>query len=230
MSKGSESSYRPPEDLKARLAASYNDIAIEYNKWTEPHSHIRIPWLKKLFDRLRIPEGEEARILELGAGAGVPTGKAILEFAPTVQYMANDLSARQLQLLQDNLAEHKDRITAMEGDMFALDIPASSLLAVVGMYSIIHLPRDEQSQLLGKIAKWLQPGGYLLANFSEEELEGLVNENWLSEGGWMYWSAWGAERTKKMLEESGLELLESDVVRDVVDANFLWVLARKKEA
>jgi SAM-dependent methyltransferase len=142
--------------------------------------------------------------------------------------VANDLSSNQLQLLQANLALYKDRITTVEGDMLTLTIPHNSLVAVVGMYSLIHLPRQEQTQLLREISTWIKPGGLFLANFAEEDCEEQVTENWLGEGGWMYWSGWGIEGTMKMIEDAGFEILKKELVSDVADARFLWVLARKQ--
>ncbi|KAH3919130.1 hypothetical protein HBI56_100290 [Parastagonospora nodorum] len=73
--------------------------------------------------------------------------------------------------------------------MLALDFPDSAFDAVTGFQSIIHLPREEQTQLMKKIAGWLKPGGYFLANFSAVELEKLEVDRWLDhEKGWMFWS------------------------------------------
>ena len=40
-------------------------------------------------------------------------------------------------------------------DMTSLNFPRGSFDAVVAFYSVIHLPRDEQRQLLKQIAEWL---------------------------------------------------------------------------
>jgi ubiquinone/menaquinone biosynthesis C-methylase UbiE len=151
--------YQQPENLKSRLATSYNIIAPIYNAWTVKHADTRLTWLDKLLRHLPAQTDGEIRVLELGAGAGLPTAKALLVHNPNVHVIANDLSSHQLQLLQQNLSAYADRITAIEGDMFTLTTPPSSLTAVIGMYSLIHLPRQEQTQLLGKISTWLQPGG-----------------------------------------------------------------------
>ncbi|RDW56681.1 hypothetical protein BP6252_14033 [Coleophoma cylindrospora] len=114
--------------------------------------------------------------------------------------------------------------------MLALDFPPATLDAVVGMYSIIHLPRAEQVEMLRKIVAWLKPGGWVLANFGAEELAGKEAENWLQEEkGWMFWSGWGTEGTLDKVKEVGLEVVVQETVEDETDAKFLWILARKRE-
>ncbi|KAL2256263.1 hypothetical protein VTK26DRAFT_1920 [Humicola hyalothermophila] len=157
--------------------------------------------------------------------------------------------------------------------MAALSFPPASLDAVVALYSIIHLPREEQAALMGRVAAWLRPGGVVLANFGTEALEAFVDERWLGRGatggagdaaagtgtgtgeegeggaggrgggsesgsgGWMYWSGWGREATVEMVRRAGsegggegvLEVLVEEVSEGGrMDAEFVWVIARKK--
>lgn len=116
--------------------------------------------------------------------------------------------------------------------MLALDFAPESFDAVVGMYSIIHLPREEQVEMLKKIVGWLKPGGWLFANFGAADLEAAEAKNWLGEEkGWMFWSGWGAEGTLEKIREVGLEVVvnEIKVDEDEVAVKFLWVLAKKGE-
>src|SRR5690606_9029251 len=97
---------------------------------------------------------------------------------PGAQVTANDMSTRQVALGRANaLAWKLDASCSLkfvEGDMMdrsVVDFAPDSLDGVVALYSIIHLPRDEQAEMLARIAGWLKPGGILLANFSGEETE-----------------------------------------------------------
>lgn len=79
-----------------------------------------------------------------------------------------------------------------------------------------------------KIAGWLKPGGYFRANFAADELEKPEVDRWLDrEKGWIFWSGWGKGRTLKMVRDAGLEVLVEEVLEEVGDATFLWVLAKK---
>lgn len=224
--------------MKARLKASYDAIAPKYNEWTIPHSTQRLKYLRKLLERLPLADSSrKLRVLELGCGCGIPVTQELLSH-PTIAVIANDLSSTQIQLARENLAESPgvgsddddERLSFREGDMNAvLSFPEASLDAVLGLYSIIHLPRAEQAELLAKIGRWLKPGGYLLANFAEDEMEGLVMEHWLDADGWMFWSGWGQKRTLELLQQAGLDVVVGEVAGDVVDdASFLWVIAKKR--
>lgn len=218
-----------PPDLKSRLKASYDAIAPRYNAWTTPHSATRLRYLAQLLPHLpAFPS--PAAVLELGCGNGVPVTQTLLAHHAAVTVTANDLSTAQVALARANLLQAGDnRVTLVEGDMLDMDVAEASLDAVVAMYSVIHLPRDEQVVMLGRIARWLKPGGWLLANFGAREEVGSEARHWLGEDeGWMFWSGWGVEGTVGKVREAGLEVVVQETEVDVVDGQtFLWILARK---
>ncbi|OLN97409.1 Demethylrebeccamycin-D-glucose O-methyltransferase 1 [Colletotrichum chlorophyti] len=219
-----------PENLKSRLKESYDIIAPAYNDWTVQHSSLRIQYLEKLMDKLLTAKpltGQMSLVLELGCGGGLPVTERLLT-APDVFVTANDLSSTQIKLAKENLAKHgTDRISFVESDMMSLEFSENSFDAIIGMYSLIHLPRDEQSEMIRRIAKWLKPGGFVLVNFASDNMPGFVMDKWLHEKGWMYWSGWGVEDTVAKIQDTGLDIILKDEVKDEVDASFLWVLAQK---
>lgn len=228
-----------PADLKSRLKASYDAVASRYNEWTIPHSTTRLHYLDQLLGRLPTDTSSSpaapVSVLELGCGYGVPVTQKLLSY-PNFSVTANDLSSTQLALaraglLPDPPGSAHGRLTLLEGDMLALNFKPATFDAVVGMYSIIHLPRAEQVEMLRKIVAWLKPGGWVLANFAAKELAGREMQNWLGEEkAWMFWSGWGSEGTVDKMREAGLEVVVQETVEDVVDAKFLWILARKSES
>jgi len=225
--------------LKSRIKASYDAIAGTYNAALGPTPHgPREAYSKRLLSLLqqaspRDPSQPVTRILELGCGAGLSGTQTLLAHpsSPPVHVTANDISSTQLALARRNLADYLacGRLELVEADMMTLAFPPDSFDAVTGFFSIIHLPRDEQTQLMRRIGEWVRPGGFFLANFAEAEGERIEAEKWLGEeGGWMFWSAWGVEGSLKMVEEAGFEVLEREV-RDSEreEARFLWVVAKK---
>jgi SAM-dependent methyltransferase len=232
-----------PGDIKERLKASYDAIAPTYNEWTIPHSKQRMHYLEKALGYLNasVPDkSKDLAFLELGCGCGLPVTEKLLSYASaTARVVANDLSEAQIALARENLFggragkdddgdEVKSRLELIQGDMNTLNFPNGSFDLVVGFYSIIHLPRSEQARLLERIAQWLRPGGYFVANFTEKEAEAMVNEKWLDDDkGWMFWSGWGEEKTLGKIRDAGLEVVVADVVAEVVDASFLWVIAKR---
>lgn len=247
----------PPVNLKARLKESYDAIAPAYNTWTAVHSSLRERFLDKLLGYL-LPEQQPVgnatvtartfRILELGCGAGNIT-EQLLTFdfntktgyeGSTFHIVANDLSEGQIALAKERLGggSGENQVEWVQSDMMTLSFADESFDAVIGLYSLIHLPREEQEVLIGRIGNWLRRpseangGGIALLNFSAEEREGTEMDKWLGEEkGWMYWSGWGAEKTVGIVKgsEGGLEVLFSEVVKELegVDASFLWIIGRR---
>ncbi|KAF2807188.1 methyltransferase [Mytilinidion resinicola] len=231
--------YDPPADLKSRMKASYDAIAPKYNEWTVSHSATRLRYLDQLLSRLPTTTSPSApvSVLELGAGCGLPVTQKLLAHA-NLSVTANDISSAQLSIARANLLPDDPpgpahgRLTLLDGDMLALDFAPAVFDAVVGMYSIIHLPRAEQVEMLRKIVAWLKPGGWLLANFAADEFAGAEAQNWLEEEkGWMFWSGWGSEGTLEKVREAGLEVVVRETVEDLPDEKFfLWILAKKSES
>lgn len=219
-----------PENLKQRMKDSYDAIAPKYNAWTSTNFEWRLKFLDMLLPLLKNTDSAPKKIsvLELGCGCGLPVTQKLLS-QDNFHVTANDLSSSQIAAAKENLASEGvgERLTLVEGDMAALTFPDQSLDAVVGMYSLCHLPLAEQEELVGKIAQWLKPGGHFLANFSEEAISGQVNEQWLDEKGWMYWSGFGAEVTPGKIEKAGLEIVVSEVEKDAVSGSFIWIIAKK---
>lgn len=218
----------PPSDLKERMRESYNAIAPVYNTWTERHHHLRLAYLDELLARLPglASAKETHRVLELGCGAGKPFLDTLLTRGPNVHAFANDLSDTQIDLARSNLGRFSDRVEFHPGDMTKLELEPGSLTAVVALYSIIHLPQDEQEAMFKRISRWLCPGGVLLVNLADMETPGIVFETWLHEKGWMFWSGLGKDKVVDKLNRFGLKAEKMEVEGDT-EEKFLWIIARK---
>lgn len=239
-----------PEQLKNRVKASYDAIAVEYNDWTKDHWQIKTKYLDKLLAHIdasgldsdtaaQQQQQQPRRYLELGCGAGVPILDTLLSRDTTTTVVANDLSTAQIDLARKHLAKYHtdtadaggqtDRVTYTPGDMLALDFPACSFDAVIALYSICHLPRAEQVDMLRKISGWVKPGGGVLVNVINEPMKGLTLDTWIAEDkGWMYWSGLGPEQTVEVVAGTGLEVVET-AEDGGVDDTFFWIIARKKD-
>lgn len=219
-----------PSDIKERLRASYNSMAPEYNKWTERHHYLRLAYLDELLTRqpeLASTTDGTHNVLELGSGAGKPFLDILLLKAPSVHAHANDLSDTQMDLARANLAHFEGRVDFHPGDMTKLEFEPESMSAVVALYSLIHLPQEEQRDMMSKIGSWLRPGGLLLANFSAGVESGFIFEHWLHDDGWMFWSGLGKDETIRSLETVGGLKLEKAEIEGDKEEDFLWVFARK---
>ena len=221
------------QQLKADMKKAYDSMAPTYLTWTESNHDERLLRLSPLLKDLEA-NGQESKasVLELGCGAGVPCTQ-LLASNPRISVTANDISSAQIALARERLPSD---VNLIEGDMMGLEFGAEKFDTVLAMYSVIHLPRDEQTEILRRIYAWLKPGGKFLANFSANDFEIAVNESWLgSKEGAVSWSGWGREKTIEIIREIGFEL-EMDEVTESVEEDkdgiaqnvpFHWVQARK---
>ncbi|KIX03563.1 uncharacterized protein Z518_07116 [Rhinocladiella mackenziei CBS 650.93] len=213
------------DDPKLAVRKSYDKIASIYLKWTEAKTSPRPAYIDKLLSRLHAPS--TAHILELGCGAGMPVTKHLSERCTNV--VANDISETQIELARSHLSNTRN-IQFIRDDMTDLTFPPNTFDAVVAFYSLIHLPRHEQVEMLIKISTWLKHGGYLVCNLGASDDPGSSKE-WLG-GGRMYWSSFDTVTSLKWMDEADFYDVESEVVVDDEDGkkvSFLWVFAKKQE-
>ncbi|KAL2182076.1 S-adenosyl-L-methionine-dependent methyltransferase [Thermothelomyces heterothallicus CBS 202.75] len=231
-----------PANLKERIKESYDAIAPVYNQWTLLHQARRMHYTTRLLGFLRADrrhkdgEGLELinlngmRALEVGCGTGVPVLEILL--AKEMETIGVDISATQIALAQAHFPTQTATGQAVweQKDMMVLGYPPGEFDVVIGLYSLIHLPREEQRIFLNRAHRWLKAGGMLMINFPKEELQGDVMEHWLGQDkGWMFWSSWGEEKMMQIIEDlEGMEVLLREVTEtDAADPAFVWVVARK---
>ncbi len=116
-----------------------------------------------------------ARVLDLGCGAGVPATKLLTE--RNFDVLGLDISAVQIERARQLVPG----ATFEQADMVTWDHELASFDAVISFYALIHVPLQDQRNLLPKIRRWLRPAGYLLAIVGSERWTGI--EEYLGAGG-----------------------------------------------
>ena len=206
---------KPPKRI---VADGYDAVGERYLTWSRANSDpSRARYTRTLLETLP----KNARVLELGCGAGIPTTQTLAaRFAVT----GADISARQIALARANVPE----ATFIQSDMTALDFPAASFDGVAAFYSIIHVPREEQEPLLARVGAWLRPGGLFVATMGVNDTEGDVEEDWL--GAPMYFSHYDAATNRALVARAGLRIVtasEETLMEDGQPVTFLWIVAEK---
>lgn len=175
----------------------------------------RVRFLGELGDHL--PDG--ARVLELGCGAGVP---ATALLAQRFDVLGVDISAGQLALA----ARRVPAATFRKADMTRLELPEASFDGVAAFYCFNHIPLAEQQPLLANVARWLRPGGLLLASFGRGGSADDV-EPWL--GVPMFFASHDPAANRRHLAEAGFTPLIDELVEmetPMGNETWQWVLAR----
>lgn len=214
---------------------AYDSIADWYLAWVDGQRSPRESYTDKVLQNAaaNAPSTAHAppkppRILELGAGAGVPITRMLLDGGAEV--VANDISTAQLKLAAARCPE----ATLVPGDMLALDFAPASFDGVVGFYSVFHLPRAQQRTMLAQIYSWLKPGALLAFNLATMD-EAEIHGEFMGHG--MFWSSYAVADSVQMVKDVGFASVEAEELEagdgklDESDPDFgvkfLWITARK---
>ena len=205
-------------DPKEIVAQGYDRVGPQYSRLAaRANFDERAQYVDMLVKKLPA----DAKVLDVGCGAGIPTTRQLAErFTVT----GVDISERQVELARRNVPH----ATFIKADIACLEFPPAGFDAVTAFYSIIHLPRDEQPLLLKSISKWLRPKGLLVVTMGAEAVEAAVEEIWL--GASMYWSSFDSKTNKRLLKESGLRIVSARVKTSKSHGEsetFLWAVAQK---
>jgi ubiquinone/menaquinone biosynthesis C-methylase UbiE len=188
-----------PADL---VRSGYNALSRHYrgdDDTTEQYDR----WLADLL--VRLPE--HGHVLDIGCGCGVPVARRLT--AAGHQVTGVDISDVQIERARSLVPD----ATFIRADAAVLDLPDESFDAVVCLYALIHMPLDQQPRLLHGIARWLRPGGWLLATTGQDAWTG-TEDNWLGGPATMWWSHTDATTYLSWLHQSGLRVTDQRFIPD----------------
>jgi len=206
------------DERKRIVRAGYDELSDRFGEWME-----RVegdPW-ERFLDDLAARLDPGGRVLDLGSG----NGAKIARLADRFDITGVEISERQLR----NARAAASAASFVQADFTEVDFPTETFDAVTALYSIVHVPRDEQPALFARILGWLKPGGLFLASLSHVGGEDRVDD-WL--GVDMFFSGFDADTNRRLVREAGFELLVDDLVwmqEPESEVAFLWVLGRKPE-
>lgn len=206
--------HRMPQEPRELVRDGYDLIAGNYLATKDAEDPVLPDFLGQLVSGLP-PDG---LALDLGCGAGVPATAFLSKRCHTIGL---DFSPAQLTLAEQLVPD----ATFVLGDMTELDFPSGSFDVVCALWSIIHVPRDQQPRLLQDVFDVLKPGGKFLATCALSDWEG-EDPDWNGWGARMWWSHFGAEENLRMLRAAGFLILKEKKLTSVGE-QWLWVLAQR---
>jgi 2-polyprenyl-3-methyl-5-hydroxy-6-metoxy-1,4-benzoquinol methylase len=159
------------------------------------------PWLTGLRERLP----DQAAVLDLGCGCGVPVARALARAGHQVTGVdISDVQVNRARILIP-------QATFLRADAMSLEFGEASFDAVICLYALIHLPLADQPVLLRRIATWLRPSGPLLATVGQDSWSGTTR-GWLGGTAQMTWTHADAATYAKWITQAGLQITEQGFV------------------
>jgi ubiquinone/menaquinone biosynthesis C-methylase UbiE len=161
---------------------------------------------------------KNAKILDVGCGAGVPVAKFLVEAG--FQVVGIDFSEEMLRLARKNVA----RATFICQDMTKLDFVDNSFDGLTAFYSIIHVPREKHSHLFESFHRILRSEGIMLACMGSDEWE--ATEEYY--GASMFWSQYSPEKSLQLIKDAGFQPIH-DRILEIGKEKHYWILAKNKK-
>jgi len=183
-------------DYKALVERGYDRCAEAYARARQEKAQHSLVMLNDHLDDVAV-------VLDVGCGAGVPVAR---ELATRSMVTGVDISGKMIDRARVNVPQG----TFIHGDIMSVEFPPAHFDAVVAFYSIFHLPREEHEDLFTRIYEWIKPAGYLMATVGMMGELAYTNEDFF--GATMYWSNYGLDKYREILDRLGLDILEVTIV------------------
>jgi SAM-dependent methyltransferase len=187
-----------PQEAKDIVRRGYDRISTAYRDDVGDTNAGYPLWLQThLFPRLTAP----ARVLDLGCGNGVPATRMLAERFDVTGVDISDIQiARARQLVP--------RATFIRAEIASLEYPQGAFHAVVSFFALIHVPVEEQQDLLRRVSTWLVPGGFFLATVGHDACTNVADFH----GAPMYWSHADASTYCTWLSDAGIDVIEREFI------------------
>ena len=203
--------------MKNTLQEIYDKFATTYEKSRGLFDMSEV--LNSFYRRLGVKKG---RLLDMGCGAGEPFARFFIDHGWTVTGV--DFSEQMLGLA----AKYVPEMRTIRADMREVEFAPEKFEAITAIYSLFHVPCNDQTALLEKFYRWLCPEGKVLFTYATKEYTGSDEFDGSKEfmGQELYYSHKRPAALWVDLENTGFHI-ESRDYREIGGETFLWVTASK---
>lgn len=146
---------------------------------------------------------DQSEVLDLGCGAGIPIAQTL---AKKHRVTGVDISQKMLDM--SKVAVPGGRFIC--SDITDVRFADASFDAVLAIFVLFHLPREEHGEIFQRIYSWLRPGGYFLATLTESARGPYTKDDFF--GMPMYWSYFGWEEYRECLRDAGFAILGDRII------------------
>lgn len=172
------------------ISHTYRDDAGRPNTRTSESTDNYQAWIAGLAEILPT----RARVLDLGCGTGLPASQLLIERG--FEVLGIDISEVQIERARRLVPD----ATFVQADLVTWEAEPESFDAVISLYTLIHVPLEDQRNLLPRLRRWLRPNGFLLAIFGRDRWS--VVEQY--QGAPMFWDQADLATYMEWLMDAGL--------------------------
>jgi ubiquinone/menaquinone biosynthesis C-methylase UbiE len=197
-------------EISKLVEQGYNKIAEDY------YSHRNLNKFNNELERFASLLSDNARVLDVGCGAGIPTAKFLTERG--IKVTGIDLSDTMLSLARENVpgAEFSKM------DMNELEFNKNTFEGIVSVYTLFHVPKEKHLVIFKEFFKILKPDGILLINTGVSESEGTSNFFGVP----MFWSNFSPKTTLDLVKKAGFSIISEAVLERGGEYQY-WIFGRK---
>lgn len=195
---------------KEMVRQGYNKIAKMY------YTHRDLTKFNSELERFSELLPDNAHILDVGCGAGIPTAKFLKNKG--IEITGIDISDTMLELARENVPG----ASFINMDANELEFPPNSFDGLISVYTLFHIPRDEHPKIIKNFYDVLKPGGILLINSGVSESEGVSNFFGVP----MFWSNFTPDALLEIVKDVGFSIIFERVLQRGGEYQY-WVFARK---
>jgi cyclopropane fatty-acyl-phospholipid synthase-like methyltransferase len=202
------------------IARGYDQVADEY----EALESAEAPWPR--LKRVRafaasLPPG--SRVLDIGCGNGLP---ATRELALRHEVTGVDISEEQIARARSNVPA----ATFIRGDAREVDLALTAFDAIVALYLVDHIPREDYPAFFRRVRELLRPNGRLLLS-AEPGDDPWQPYTWL--GVEMLINTIPTEELLRLIEEVDLSVVSTELESQLEGGRpiqYAWIVARRDYA
>ncbi|UOX89102.1 methyltransferase domain-containing protein [Amycolatopsis sp. FBCC-B4732] len=154
----------------------------------------------------RLPAG--ARVLDLGSGTGRPVAEQLAAAGCAVT--GYDVAPKMVEIARAQAPAARFEL----GDMRELSFEDGSWDAITAFFSMLQLPRADQETMIGRLARWLKPGGLLVFATVPADVDGV---DIVFMGHPVRASSFAADALAERLRAAGLEIVREEQALFVPD-------------
>jgi len=197
-------------EISNLVEQGYNKIAKDY------YNHRDLNKFDHELEQFVSLLSDNAHILDVGCGAGIPTAKFLVKRGLKVSGI--DLSDTMLNLARQNVPSAE----FLKMDMNELEFEENVFDGIVSVYTLFHVPKKDHLKIFRKFFKILKPEGILLINTGILESEGISNFFGVP----MFWSNFSPKNTLDLVKKAGFSIISEEILERGGEYQY-WIYAKK---